>query len=108
MTNINEFDLRPRIFYDKAGNVNGIETYTLVNGWTIASSNYRKDDNGNFSEQHFDEHHGIYDNQPRLTTQERMSTLKIKDGLSILDILNAANKQEAEALTKRVGLEVRL
>jgi hypothetical protein len=107
MTDTQKIDLRPRIFYDQSGRVNGIETYCLVNEVTVASSTYRRNEDGSFSEQHFDEHHGIYDMKPRPTTQERMAILNLRGGVSLLDILNAANSGEVTVLAEKAGLEIR-
>ena len=55
---IDDFDVTPVIAYRNGKAIN-ITTYCVVNGYTLATSDYGLNRDGSYIESHFDEHHGI-------------------------------------------------
>ena len=68
-----EFDTTPKIYY-REGICVKVETFCVVNGYSLASSTYGLSGDG-FTESHFDEHHGIYGRPNTVVPRSRLEQL---------------------------------
>ena len=80
MVKIDGFDVTPEILYRDGKAVN-VTTYCVVNGYTLATSDYALTDRG-FTESHFDEYHGI-GGRPQVVSKSRLEELDSNNPHSI-------------------------
>ena len=78
--NVDSFDVTPKILYKNRIAVN-VTTYCVVNGYTLATSDYALTDRG-FTESHFDEYHGI-GGRPQVVSKSRLEELDSNNPHSI-------------------------
>ena len=70
---IDNFDVTPVITYRNGKAIN-VTTYCVVNGYTLSTSDYSLDNEGLFTESHFDEHHGLF-GKPRAVPKSRLEEM---------------------------------
>ena len=96
----------PEVHY-RNGRAVKVVHYCLVNGTTLANSDYELNRDGEFTESHFDEHHGIYNRnvvvpRSKFGDHDRHNP----NGISLLTVLGA-NQETVEAHLRERGIKAK-